>query len=234
MDLAEEPEIHMDAYIRIRRHGSCRGAWDTYGCWAMDPAAWILQTILRYTWMLRHESRDMDLAEVLRHESEDVDLVEDPYWWTLRHESETWLLQRILRYEVHRRCLFNTFPVICRGASYWEADVKDLLLLSSYTLFGVACRYNFWKVHWNSGWLIINLLDSKTFLTCQFWGAHFCFIPDLSADNPLVYRRSRFFFGFARLGMSTFSLPFGGPLAGGGLAEVNHVCFCQFRWDKFI
>ena len=26
MDLAEDPEIHMDAYIRIRRHGSCRGS----------------------------------------------------------------------------------------------------------------------------------------------------------------------------------------------------------------
>ena len=26
MDLAEDPEIYMDAYIRIRRHGSCRGS----------------------------------------------------------------------------------------------------------------------------------------------------------------------------------------------------------------
>ena len=26
MDLAEDPEIHMDAYIPIWRHGSCRGA----------------------------------------------------------------------------------------------------------------------------------------------------------------------------------------------------------------
>ena len=40
-------------------------------------------------------------------------------------------------------CFVNNFPAICRGGSYWEADVKDLLLMSSYTLFGVACRYNF-------------------------------------------------------------------------------------------
>ena len=107
MDLAEVPEIHMDAetwigdmdpapwnlqrilrykdaetWIRRRRRGSCResvsykdaetwiwrrgscrGSCDTYGCWAMNPAAWILQRTLRYTWMLRHESRDMDLAK---------------------------------------------------------------------------------------------------------------------------------------------------------------------------
>ena len=43
MDLAEDPEIHMDADIWIRRHGSCRGSWDIK--------------------MLRHESGDMDLAE---------------------------------------------------------------------------------------------------------------------------------------------------------------------------
>ena len=47
-------------------------------------------------------------------------------------------------------CLLNTFPVICRGASYWEADVKDLLLLSSYTLFGVACRYIFFDLFFRS------------------------------------------------------------------------------------
>ena len=63
MDLAEEPEIHMDAYLRIRRHGSCRGAWDTYECLFTDPETWILQRFLRYIWMLRHESEDMDLAE---------------------------------------------------------------------------------------------------------------------------------------------------------------------------
>ena len=43
MDLAEDPETHMDAYIRIRRHGSCRGARDTK--------------------MLRHDSKDVDLVE---------------------------------------------------------------------------------------------------------------------------------------------------------------------------
>ena len=44
----------------------------------MDPETWILQRILRYIWMLRHGSGDMDLAE-------------DPYWWMLRHESDTWI-----------------------------------------------------------------------------------------------------------------------------------------------
>ena len=44
MDLAEGPEIHMDAYIRSRRHGSCRGS-------------------MRYKWMLFYGSGDMDLAE---------------------------------------------------------------------------------------------------------------------------------------------------------------------------
>ena len=43
MDLAEDPEIHMDADMRIR------------------PDIWILQRILRYKWMLSHVSRDMDL-----------------------------------------------------------------------------------------------------------------------------------------------------------------------------
>ena len=172
MDLAEIPEIHMDAYIRIRRHGSCRGSWDTYGCWDTDPETWILQRSLRYIWMPIYGSGDMDLAEVpeihmdaetwirrhgscrgswdtygclytdpetwilqrslrykdaetwiqrrgscrgailvdaetwirrhgscreswdtkmLRHESGDMDLAEDPYWWMLRHESDTWI-----------------------------------------------------------------------------------------------------------------------------------------------
>ena len=54
-------------------------------------------------------------------------------------------------------CLVNNFPAICRGASYWEADVKGLLLLSSYTLFGVACRYNFKK----NIFKYVFLIDSK-------------------------------------------------------------------------
>ena len=29
----------------------------------MSPETWILQRILRYLWLLRHESEDMDLAE---------------------------------------------------------------------------------------------------------------------------------------------------------------------------
>ena len=107
MDLAEDPEIHMDGEPWIQRLGCCRGAWDT---------------------------------KMLRHESEDVDLVEDPYWWTLRHESETWLLERIWDTKCTEHtdiCLVNNFHAIC-----WEADVKDPLLMSSCTLFGVACRYN--------------------------------------------------------------------------------------------
>ena len=107
MDLAEDPEI------RIRRHGFCRGSWDTYGCWDMNR---------------RHGSGDVDvdLAEnpwdtkMLRHESEDVDLVEDPEihmaaeLWIRQHGScrgpwdthgcwdmnpETWILQRSLRHK---------------------------------------------------------------------------------------------------------------------------------------
>ena len=68
MDLAEDPEIRRCwdmnpktwTYIRIRRHGSCRGSWDTYGCLYTDPETWILQRSLRYknaeTWAQRRGS----------------------------------------------------------------------------------------------------------------------------------------------------------------------------------
>ena len=70
-----------DAETWTRRHGSCRGAWDTK--------------------MLRHESEDVDLIEdpyywMLRHESQDMDLVENPEiqrCWDMN--PETWILQRI-------------------------------------------------------------------------------------------------------------------------------------------
>ena len=130
MVLAEDPEIHMDADIRIRTHGSSRGSWDTCGCWDMNPDVWISQRILRYIWMLRYGSGDMDLAEELeihmntyirirRHGScrgswdtyrcWDLDpetwilqrtlRYKDAETWMLRHESDTWILQRILRFE---------------------------------------------------------------------------------------------------------------------------------------
>ena len=125
MDLAEDPEIHMDAENWIRRHGSCRGSWEK------DAETWIRRHgSCRGSWdirMLRHESGDMVLAEItwdtkmLRHESEDVGLVEDPeiqIWWDMNveiwilqgihiggcdmighMEPETWILQRTLTYK---------------------------------------------------------------------------------------------------------------------------------------
>ena len=165
---------YKDAETWIRRRGSCRGSIFLVdaktGCcrgpWDIkmlrhESQTWISQRILRYIWMLRYGSGDMDLAEdpeihmdgepwiqrhgscrgasdtkMLRHESEDVDLVEDPYCWMLRHESETWLLQRILRYEACRRHRHLS----CEQLS---CDLQKVpLLMSSYTLFGVAWRYN--------------------------------------------------------------------------------------------
>ena len=101
MDLAEELEIHMHAYIRIWRHGSCRGSWHTCGCWDMNPKTWILQRTLRYkdaeTWI-----GDMDLAEdpeiymdaympIRRHGSCRGSWMFLIYTWVLRPESETWI-----------------------------------------------------------------------------------------------------------------------------------------------
>ena len=45
-----------------------------------DPETWILQSILRYIWMLRHESGDMDLAE-------DPEIHMDAYIRIRRHGS---------------------------------------------------------------------------------------------------------------------------------------------------
>ena len=107
MDLAEELEIHMNAYLRIRRHGPCKIHMDVEtwirrhgsckGPWGIkmlrhESETWILQRILRYLWMLIYGSGDMDLAEVpecswythgcwdlnRRHGSGDMDLAEDP------------------------------------------------------------------------------------------------------------------------------------------------------------
>ena len=102
MDLAEDPEIHMDAYIRIRRHGSRRGSWDTCGCWDMNPETWILRYKDAETWMLRHESDTWILQRILRFEdvetwirrhgllygSGDMDLAEDP---EIHMDAETWI-----------------------------------------------------------------------------------------------------------------------------------------------
>ena len=85
VDLVEDPEIHMAAELWIQQHGSCRGSWDTHGCWDMNPETWILQRSLRHkdveTWIRRCGScrRSWDIK-------------------MLRHESETWILQRTLRY----------------------------------------------------------------------------------------------------------------------------------------
>ena len=109
-----DPDVYR-CWDMNRRHGSCRGSWDT------DPETWILQRFLKYIWMLRHESEtwirrhgtcrgswdikmlrhesgdvDVDLAEnpwatkMLRHESEDVDLVEDP---AIHMAAELWIRQ---------------------------------------------------------------------------------------------------------------------------------------------
>ena len=48
MDLAEDPEIHMDAETCMLR---------------LESDTWILQRIPRYIWMLIYGSGDMDLAE---------------------------------------------------------------------------------------------------------------------------------------------------------------------------
>ena len=57
VDLVEDPEIHMAAELWIQQHGSCRGSWDTHGCWDMNPETWILQRSLRHkdveTWIRR-------------------------------------------------------------------------------------------------------------------------------------------------------------------------------------
>ena len=132
MDLAEDPEIHMDAYIRIRRHGSCRGAWDTYECLYMDPETWILQRFLGYIWMLRHESGDRSCRGSW----------ELPTYGCLYTDPETWNLQRILRYkdaetwirrhgpcrdpEVYRCWDMNRRHGSCRGS--WDTDPETWIL----------------------------------------------------------------------------------------------------------
>ena len=119
MDLAEFPEIHMDAETWIRRHGSCRRSWDTkmlrHEYYDMNRT----HGSCRGSWdskMLRHESDDMAYG-CLYTESGDMDLAEEPeiqrcwnmspktwiLWRILRYEDaetpETWILQRILRYK---------------------------------------------------------------------------------------------------------------------------------------
>ena len=140
-DLVKDPEIHMAAELWIRQHGSCRGSWDTQGCWDMNPGIWILQRSLRHkdveTWIRRCGSCRGSI------------LVDGTTWIGDMTPAED-LEMRSAQKDTNI-CLVNNFPAICRGGSYWEADVKDLLLTSSYTLFGVACRYNL-KVNLNDSW----------------------------------------------------------------------------------
>ena len=96
MDLAEDPEIHMDDETWIRRHGSCRGSWHTYGCLYTDPETWILQRSLRYknaeTWAQRRGSCRGSILV-------------DAETWTRRHGScrESWDT-KMLRLRRHGSC----------------------------------------------------------------------------------------------------------------------------------
>ena len=71
-------------------------------------------------------------------------------------------------------CLVNNFHAICRGGSYWEADVEDPVLMSSYTPFGVACRYNSLNsvAHWGVLTVRVKPLRSRRkFLFCSVFTA---------------------------------------------------------------
>ena len=133
VDLVEDPEIHMTAEIWIRRHGSCRGSCDTHGCWYMDPETWILQRSLRHkdaeTWIRRCGSCRGSI------------LVDATTWIGDMAPAEDLEIRSVQKTQT---CLVNNFHAICCGSLYWEADVQDPLLMSSYTLFWVACRDNFW------------------------------------------------------------------------------------------
>ena len=138
MDLAEDPEK------RMLRHGS--GDMDL----AKDPPWWMLRHEPD-TWIRRHGScresmRDKDAETWVRRRGfgRGSILVDAKTWigdmapaeecrgsWDAKCTEDTGI------------CLVNNFHAICGGGSYWEADVKDPLLISSYTLFGVACLYNF-------------------------------------------------------------------------------------------
>ena len=83
-------------YIRIRRHGSCIGSWDTYGCLYTDPETWILQRSLRYkiakTWAQKRGScRGSILVDAAA--------------WIRRHGSykESWDI-KLLRLRRHGSC----------------------------------------------------------------------------------------------------------------------------------
>ena len=71
MNLAEDPGIHMDAYIRIRSHKICRGAWDTshaetwirrhgpcQGFGRSNQIAQLLRITTRTPWWLFWQSRN--------------------------------------------------------------------------------------------------------------------------------------------------------------------------------
>ena len=96
MDLAEDPEIHMEAETWIRGHGSCRGSWDTYGCLYTDPETWILQRSLRY--------KDAEIWAQRRGSCRGSILV-DAETWIRRHGScrESWDT-KMLRLRRHGSC----------------------------------------------------------------------------------------------------------------------------------
>ena len=167
MELAEDPEIrrcwdmnqetwilqrilrYKDAETWIRRCGSCRGSilvdaetWigdmdlaedpGIYNrCWDMNPETWFLQRILIYkdaeTWIRRCGSCRGSILVDAKTWIGDMAPAEDP--WDTKCTQDTDI------------CLVNNFHAICSGGSYWEADVKDPLLMSSYTLFEVACQF---------------------------------------------------------------------------------------------
>ena len=83
----------------------------------MDPEIWILRTILKYAWILRHDSRDVDLVEDpenyinaeiwiqrqgFAQGSWDTKMLTYELAWRYgsykRIWPEIWILQRILRY----------------------------------------------------------------------------------------------------------------------------------------
>ena len=125
---------YKDAETWIRRRGSCRGSWDTHGCWDMKPETWILQRSLRHkdteTWIRRCGSCRGSI------------LVDATTWIGDMAPAEDLEIRSVQKTQTYCLVNVNHFHAICRGGSYWEADVKDPLLMSSYTLFGVACRYN--------------------------------------------------------------------------------------------
>ena len=80
-------------FLRIRRHGSCRGIWDIYGCWDMYPETWILQRIhisgyQHMTWT--HGSRNMDIADILKQKILKHQWASCKGSWAILSDAEIW------------------------------------------------------------------------------------------------------------------------------------------------